>query len=92
MVYSIVNDPALLKVMDKHKWYVDKVCEITPWEEPTKLGWNRNRGQTIALRLRSGRKGFLTREEIMETMFHEMAHNEIGPHNDQFKALNNLNR
>jgi len=88
LAYSIVNDPALLKVMEKHKWHVDLVKEITPWEEPTKLGWNMNRGQNIALRLRSGREHFLTREEIMETMFHELAHMEVGPHNDEFRQWN----
>ena len=58
--------------MEKYQWHVDLVKEITPWEEPTKLGWNMNRGQNIALRLRAGRKSFLSREEIMETMFHEL--------------------
>jgi len=88
MVYSIINDPALLKVMEKYQWHVDLVKEITPWEEPTKLGWNMNRGQNIALRLRAGRKSFLSREEIMETMFHELAHMAIGPHNEEFRELN----
>lgn len=88
LVYSIVNDPALLKVMEKYRWHVNLVGEITPWEEPDKLGWNRNSGHKIALRLRSGRNHFLSREEIMETMFHEMAHNDIGPHNAEFRALN----
>jgi len=88
LVYTIVNDPALLKVMEKHRWHVNLVGEITPWEEPDKLGWNRNHGHKIALRLRAGRNHFLSREEIMETMFHEMAHNDIGPHNEEFRALN----
>jgi len=88
LMSSVVNDPALLKVLQYHKWKVGKVIEITPWEEPKKLGWNRNHGQIIALRLRSGRKGFLLRSEVMETMFHELAHNDIGPHNESFRKLN----
>jgi len=88
LMMSVVNDPCLLKVLETHKWKVGKVIEITPWEEPKKLGWNRNHGQIIALRLRSGRKGFLLRSEVMETMFHELAHNDIGPHNDAFRKLN----
>lgn len=90
MMESIVFDPALLKVLEKHCWTVEKVIEITKWEEHDhdKLGWNRNKGQVIALRFRHGQRFFMTREEIMETMFHELAHNEIGPHDDSFKALN----
>jgi DNA-dependent metalloprotease WSS1 len=52
-------------------------------------GINQNRGQKICLRLRypGDKDQFLPLEQIVDTMLHELAHNEIGPHNKEFHAL-----
>ena len=48
-----------------------------------------NRGQKICLRLRypGDQNQFLPIEEVVDTMLHELCHNEIGPHNQEFHAL-----
>lgn len=48
-----------------------------------------NRGQKICLRLRypGDNNQFLPIEQVVDTMLHELAHNLIGPHNEQFHAL-----
>ncbi|KAK6613092.1 WLM domain-containing protein [Botrytis cinerea] len=57
----------------------------SPWE----IGLNVNRGQKICLRLRypGDQNQFLPIEEVVDTMLHELCHNEIGPHNQEFHAL-----
>lgn len=53
------------------------------------IGINMNRGQKICLRLRypGDNNQFLPIEQVVDTMLHELAHNLIGPHNEQFHAL-----
>jgi hypothetical protein len=52
-------------------------------------GLNVNRGEKICLRLRypGDKNQFLPLEQVVDTMLHELSHNEIGPHNAQFHAL-----
>lgn len=61
------------------------MVEIYP-KQQSLLGFNVNRGQKIALRLRhaSSQHDFLDQESIIETMLHELAHNMRGPHDDVF--------
>lgn len=61
------------------------LVEIYP-KQQSLLGFNVNRGQKIALRLRhaSSQHDFLDQESIIETMLHELAHNLRGPHDDVF--------
>jgi DNA-dependent metalloprotease WSS1 len=48
-----------------------------------------NRGEKICLRLRypGDKNQFLPLEQVVDTMLHELSHNEIGPHNAEFHAL-----
>jgi hypothetical protein len=52
-------------------------------------GLNVNHGEKICLRLRypGDKNQFLPLEQVVDTMLHELSHNEIGPHNAQFHAL-----
>jgi hypothetical protein len=72
-------------IMIKHHWSLPLLVEIYPKQESL-LGFNVNRGQKIALRLRqaSNHQDFLDEESIVETMLHELAHNLRGPHDEVF--------
>jgi hypothetical protein len=52
-------------------------------------GLNVNHGEKICLRLRypGDKNQFLPLEQVVDTMLHELSHNEIGPHNAAFHAL-----
>jgi hypothetical protein len=53
------------------------------------LGLNVNRGVEVKLRLRcAGRDhDFIPYNEVLDTMLHELCHNERGPHDEQFYKL-----
>ncbi len=53
----------------------------------TLLGFNRNQGELIALRLRF-EDGFRTYESIKAVLFHELAHNRWSEHDHNFHAFN----
>lgn len=64
---------------------VGTLAEFYP-RQSNLLGLNVNMGQKILLRLRSPHNecSFLSREQVMQTMIHELTHNLIGPHNNKF--------
>ena len=92
-------DPAIIDILTTRKWTVGTLCEIDPEDadieqaakgegEKCLLGWNRNFGQRIALRLRTDDfKGFRNYQSITNTLLHELAHNVFGPHDDKFWSL-----
>ncbi|KAJ5780337.1 Zinc finger RanBP2-type [Penicillium paradoxum] len=75
-------------IMRQRAWRVGALCEFYP-QQRNLLGLNVNSGQKICLRLRypSDQRQFLPIEEVVDTMLHELCHNLIGPHNQQFHAL-----
>lgn len=74
--------------MNKRNYYVNELIEIFP-QNPGLLGWNRNRGEVIALRLRPAHNPniFLPFDSVVRTMIHELTHMEVSPHNAQFYKL-----
>ncbi|KAJ5754021.1 uncharacterized protein N7511_008174 [Penicillium nucicola] len=75
-------------IMRQRAWRVGALCEFYP-QQRNLLGLNVNSGQKVCLRLRypSDQNQFLPIEEVVDTMLHELCHNVIGPHNQQFHAL-----
>ncbi|KAI0106003.1 WLM-domain-containing protein [Daldinia grandis] len=75
-------------LMRARKWYVGQLTEFYP-NEHNLLGLNVDGGRRICLRLRYAhdRNQFLPIAEVVDTMLHELAHNDHGPHNAQFHAL-----
>ena len=63
-------------IMKKRGWKVRSLIEIFP-KDPSLQGYNKNRGELIALRLRShhNHSAFLSWEHILGTMLHELSHN-----------------
>ena len=75
-------------IMKKRGWKVRSLIEIFP-KDPSLQGYNKNRGELIALRLRShhNHSTFLSWEHILGTMLHELSHIIVGPHNKDFYRL-----
>lgn len=75
-------------LMRQRDWRVGTLAEFYP-NESNLLGLNINRGQKICLRLRYAGDDtqFLPIENVVDTMLHELAHNVVGPHNQEFHAL-----
>ncbi|KAF9454356.1 WLM-domain-containing protein [Macrolepiota fuliginosa MF-IS2] len=94
MLDKLANDPAILHVMQKHKFSVGLLTELAPHEQPGLLGLNENAGQKIKLRIRTNRyDGFRLYSEIRRVLCHELTHNVWGDHDENFKELNSkLNR
>lgn len=70
-------------LMQKHGF---KVKHLSEFYNPKLLGININRGQKIQIRLRKNedKDQFLPLGSLLGTMLHELTHNIIGPHNEQF--------
>ncbi|XP_074288048.1 DNA-dependent metalloprotease WSS1-like [Silene latifolia] len=75
-------------IMYKHKWKVQLLSEFCP-SNPALMGLNIDGGAEIKLRLRRQERqwDFFTYEQILDTMLHELCHNEHGPHNTDFYKL-----
>jgi hypothetical protein len=68
------DDPGIQSLMSNHKWKVGELIELHPAHQ-TILGYNRNRGQTIAVRLRTDDlKGFRHLSDVRKVLIHELAH------------------
>lgn len=75
-------------IMRRHKWRVKVLSEFSP-RNPRLLGLNVGAGVEVKLRLRrAGRDhDFIPYEEVLDTMLHELCHNQHGPHDAQFYKL-----
>ena len=80
--------------MTSHQYSVGLLSEMPPEGKVgispvCILGFNRNRGMEISLRLRTDDlKGFRKYGKIRETLIHELAHMEWDDHDNNFKAYN----
>ncbi|ETV71450.1 hypothetical protein, variant [Aphanomyces astaci] len=93
ILVSLASDPGILAVLAHHKWQVGALVEMYPdgkvgVDPVCVLGLNENKGQRIRLRLRTddllGFRKFLT---IKQVLFHELSHNEVSDHNNDFYQL-----
>ncbi|KAK1440250.1 hypothetical protein QVD17_06075 [Tagetes erecta] len=75
-------------IMRKHKWRVKVLSEMCP-KNPSLLGLNVGGGVHVKLRLRRPNTDwdFYPFNEVLDTMLHELCHNDIGPHNVSFYKL-----
>ena len=74
--------------MEKNGWRVSVLRELHP-NQRTILGYNKNKGQEIALRLRTDDlQGFRLYSSIINVMLHELAHMIHSAHDESFHALN----
>ncbi|KAI3727397.1 hypothetical protein L1987_67211 [Smallanthus sonchifolius] len=75
-------------IMRNRKWKVNILSEFWP-SNPALLGLNVNGGQEVKLRLRTqyNELEFFPYHQILDTMLHELCHNQYGPHNADFYNL-----
>ncbi|BGP15922.1 hypothetical protein JCM10213_003648 [Rhodosporidiobolus nylandii] len=91
MLERLSNDAAVKDVMRRHKFAVGVLTELHPLLQPTLLGLNTNAGQKVALRLLTDSlDGCRSYAEVRRVLLHELAHNQFGPHDNNFKELNSL--
>lgn len=80
----------------QYKWRVGIMTELAPEgyvgvSPVCLLGFNRNRGMEISLRLRTDDlAGFRKYNSIRQTLLHELTHMVHDEHDEHFKALNSL--
>lgn len=87
---SLSRDKGILHAMEKFQLEVGALCEMYPdgkvGESPVcVMGLNENKGQRILLRIRTDDlKGFRKHLSIRKVLYHELAHNRWGDHDDNF--------
>ncbi|KAJ3045487.1 hypothetical protein HDV00_009141 [Rhizophlyctis rosea] len=82
------DDTGIHSIMQKHQWSVGALIELHPAER-TILGYNQNKGQLIALRLRTDDlDGFRHFDSIRKVLLHELSHMVHSEHDAKFHQLN----
>ncbi|VAI86219.1 unnamed protein product [Triticum turgidum subsp. durum] len=93
-MHMLACDPGIIAIMNKHRWRVGIMTEMAPVgyvgvSPKCILGFNKNMGEEISLRLRTDDlKGFRKYESIKKTLLHELAHMVHSEHDAHFFALN----
>uniref|UniRef100_A0A2C9UV03 WLM domain-containing protein n=1 Tax=Manihot esculenta TaxID=3983 RepID=A0A2C9UV03_MANES len=92
-MHMLAADPGIIAIMNKHRWRVGIMTELAPVgyvgvSPKCILGFNKNHGEEISLRLRTDDlKGFRKYESIKKTLLHELAHMVYSEHDANFYAL-----
>ncbi|PON48496.1 WLM domain containing protein [Parasponia andersonii] len=93
-MHMLAADPGIVAIMNKYRWRVGIMTEMAPVgyvgvSPKCILGFNKNHGEEISLRLRTDDlKGFRKYESIKKTLLHELAHMVYSEHDANFFALN----
>ncbi|KAE8075602.1 hypothetical protein FH972_014298 [Carpinus fangiana] len=94
-MHMLAADPGIIAIMNKHRWRIGIMTEMAPVgyvgiSPKCILGFNKNHGEEISLRLRTDDlKGFRKYESIKKTLLHEFAHMVYSEHDANFYALDN---
>ncbi|MQL70659.1 hypothetical protein Taro_002963 [Colocasia esculenta] len=81
-MHMLACDPGIIAIMNKHRWRVGIMTELAPVgyvgiSPKCVLGFNKNCGEEISLRLRTDDlKGFRKYESIKKTLLHELLNQE----------------
>ncbi|XP_058070804.1 uncharacterized protein LOC131219590 isoform X2 [Magnolia sinica] len=92
-MHMLASDPGIIAIMNKHRWRVGIMTEMAPVgyvgiSPKCILGFNKNHGEEISLRLRTDDlRGFRKYESIKKTLLHELAHMVYSEHDADFYAL-----
>ncbi|KAJ2158757.1 hypothetical protein GGF46_003538 [Coemansia sp. RSA 552] len=88
MLRRLAADEGVRQIMKQHRYAVGVLQELHP-NERSILGYNRNRGEVIALRLRTDDlEGFRDYLAVRQVLMHELAHMVWDAHDDNFHRLN----
>ncbi|KAJ3314766.1 hypothetical protein HDV04_005772 [Boothiomyces sp. JEL0838] len=93
LLFKLRDDPSIKQIMYEREWRVTRLIELHP-DEKTILGYNQNKGQVVALRLRTDNlDGFRYYNSIVKVLLHELAHMIFSEHDEHFHRLDReLNR
>ena len=95
LLKALATDGGVVHVMRKREFVVgtlkemdiraDRLAQSTAESGACLLGYNENAGHAISLRLRTDDLlAFRSYDSIINTLLHELSHNLVGPHNDDF--------
>ncbi|KAI8979746.1 WLM domain-containing protein [Mycotypha africana] len=88
LLEKLRDDRGIRAIMSARKWTVHELTELTPFESSI-LGYNKNKGQSIAIRLRTDDlSGFRHYDSVRKVLLHELSHNVYSEHDHNFHALN----
>ncbi|KAL3679840.1 hypothetical protein R1sor_022796 [Riccia sorocarpa] len=93
IMHKLASDRGIVAIMNKYRWRVGVMTELAPVgyvgiSPKCILGFNKNRGEEISLRLRTDDlKGFRKYDSIKKTLLHELAHMVHDEHDEKFHAL-----
>ncbi|KAJ1832089.1 hypothetical protein LPJ63_003795 [Coemansia sp. RSA 2711] len=88
MLARLAGDEGVRQVMSRHRFAVGELRELHP-DQRAILGYNRNRGQVVALRLRTDDlAGFRDYAGVRRVLMHELAHMLWDAHDENFHRLN----
>ena len=83
LLKRLSNDPAIIHIMQQHRFSVGLLTELAPHEDPTLLGLNVKAGEEIKLQLRTHvLDGFRLYADVRRVLCHELAHNVWNDHSD----------
>ncbi|KAK8800731.1 hypothetical protein WA158_000056 [Blastocystis sp. Blastoise] len=76
------------EILNEYHWTVGLLKEFIP-NDSSLLGLNENSGEIISIRMRNvnDQTQFYRDWDIMGTFLHELVHNKIAPHNEEFNKL-----
>jgi len=87
LLKKLAGDKHLKTILEKRKWRVEVLRELTAQESKSHCGHNAGMGaKEIAIQLRTGPR-LWSKDQCMKVMMHELSHNEHGPHDHKFYAL-----
>ncbi|TPX63771.1 hypothetical protein CcCBS67573_g08591 [Chytriomyces confervae] len=90
LLIRLREDIGVIEVMRKHQWFVGTLTELHPAEKEI-LGFNRNMGAEISLRIRTDDlAGFRHYRTVVSVLMHELVHMVHSDHDDKFHALNRV--
>ncbi|KAI9298126.1 WLM-domain-containing protein [Neoconidiobolus thromboides FSU 785] len=85
---KLKQDLGVVEIMKKYQWQVGSLIELSPLKKEI-LGYNKNKGQVIALRLRTDDlTGFVNYNQVKKVLMHELAHMIHSEHDAKFHELN----
>jgi hypothetical protein len=98
LLLKLATDPAVVHIMAQREYRVGTLAEMDPIDDHLAekmegggsrlLGYNTNAGMSIHIRLRTrDLSAFEPYPALLDTLLHELVHNEVGPHNDHFWHL-----
>ncbi|KAJ3064347.1 hypothetical protein HDU98_012228 [Podochytrium sp. JEL0797] len=90
MLIRLREDIGIIEVMRKHQWFIPLLTELHP-NDKTILGFNKNKGQEISIRLRTDKlDGFRHYATVVKVLLHELVHMVHSDHNEAFHEMNSV--